>query len=112
MAEVFNRNSVSLTTTNVTDVYQAPNAANTDRAIVLSCMVANKKTGGAVNVTLNVTDSANTVLSAWCAAVPVPASASLEAVPNKLVLKRGEKLRAIAGEANQLEVTISALEII
>ena len=113
MTETFNRASVALTTTSITDAYQAPNIAAGDRAIVLSCMVANKKVGttGSVTVTLTITDSANAVLSTWASAVPIPNSASLEAITNKLVLKRGEKIRATAGEASQLDVTISALEI-
>lgn len=113
MAETFNRASVALTTTSITDVYQAPDIAAADRAIVLSCMVANKKVGttGSVTVTLTITDSANAVLSTWASAVSIPGNASVEHIPNKLVLKRGEKLRATAGEANQLEVTVSSLEI-
>jgi hypothetical protein len=110
MAETFNRNSVSLTTTNATDVYQAPNVAASDRAIVLSCMVANKK-AAAVTVLLTVTDSANASLSVFAPTVTIPANSGLECVVNKLILKQGEKLRATAGEASQLEVTVSALEI-
>ncbi len=110
MAETFNRVGTSLTTTSITDVYQAPNVASTNRAIVLSCMVANKK-AAAVNITLQITDSTNVGISTWAYSVPVPSNSSLESVVNKLVLKNGEKIRATAGEANQLDITVSSLEI-
>ena len=111
MAEVFNRTSAVLTTTTITDVYQAPNIANTDRAIVLSCLVANVNGTANTAVTLTLTDSADAALSRIVSTVVVPADATLEVIPNKLVLKRGEKLRATAQNASYLEVTVSALEI-
>jgi hypothetical protein len=111
MAETFNRASVALTTTSITDVYQAPNVADTDRAIVLSCLVANVDGTNAADITITITNSANTVVSRIANTIGVPADASLEVIPNKLVLKRGEKLRATASVASRLEVTISALEI-
>lgn len=110
MAEAFNRASASLSTASITDVYQAPNSASTNRALVLSCMVTNKK-NAAVNITLQITDSSNVGISTWVSALAVPANSSLESVPNKMVLKNGEKIRATAGEANQLDVTVSSLEI-
>ena len=111
MAETFNRASVALTTTTITDVYQAPNLASTDRAIVLSCLVANVNGTAGTDVTLTITDSANTVLSRIANTITVPADATLEAIPNKLVLKQGEKIRATALNSSYLDVTVSALEI-
>lgn len=111
MAESFNRASVALTTNTITDVYQAPNIAATDRAIVLSCLVANVDGSVPCDITLTITDSSNTVISRIASTVSVPPDASLEAIVNKLILKRGEKIRATASTANDLEVTVSALEI-
>lgn len=111
MAETFNRNSVALTTTNITDVFQAPNVADADRAIVLSCLVANIDGANAADITITITNSANVVIARIASTIGVPADASLEVIQNKLVLKRGEKLRATASVANRLEVTVSALEI-
>ncbi len=111
MAETFNRASVALSTSSITDIYQAPNIASTDRAIVLSCLVANVNGSAASDVTLTITDSANTVISRIASTITVPADATLEAIPNKLVLKRGEKIRATALNAGYLEITVSALEI-
>lgn len=111
MAETFNRNSVKLTTTTITDAYQAPNVASTDRAIVLSCMVANVDPSVACDITVAITDASNVEVAKIANTITVPAKATLEIVANKLVLKRGEKLRATASIANDLEVTVSALEI-
>jgi hypothetical protein len=111
MAETFNRASVALATATITDVYQAPNTANTDRAIVLSCLVANVNGFANTAVTIDITDSANTAVAKIVSTVVVPADATLEVIPNKLVLKRGEKLRATAQNASHLDVTVSALEI-
>jgi hypothetical protein len=111
MAETFNRASVALTTTSITDVYQAPNVADTDRAIVLSCMVANVDGANPCDITLTITNSSNTAVAKIANTISIPPDATLEAIPNKLILKRGEKIRATAGTASDLEVTVSALEL-
>lgn len=111
MAETFNSASVALATTNITDVYQAPNAANSDRAIVLSCLVSNVDGVTSAVITVDITDSSNVKVGNIASTITVPADASLELIQNKLVLKRGQKLRATAGSANDLEVTVSTLEI-
>ena len=111
MAETFNRASAALTTTSITDVYQAPNVANSDRAVVLSCLVANVDGTNAADITLTITDSTDTAIAKIANTIQVPADSTLEAIPNKLILKRGEKIRATASAASDLEVTVSALEI-
>ena len=111
MAETFNNASVKLTTTNTTDIYQAPTGNAADRAIVLSCLVANVDGSVASGITLAVTDASNNVLSTLVSTVSVPSDASLEVLQNKLVLKQSQKIRATATTASDLEVTLSALEI-
>lgn len=111
MPDTFNRASVALTTTTITDVYQAPNVAATDRAIVLSCLVANVDGINNATVTIDITNSSNTAIAKIANTISVPADSSLEVVANKLVLKQGEKLRATASAGGDLEVTVSALEI-
>jgi hypothetical protein len=111
MPETFNNASVKLATTSVTDLYQAPTGNAADRAIVLSCLVANVDGTSAADITITVTDSSNTVLSTLASTIAVPADASLEVIANKLVLKQSQKIRAAASAANDLEVTLSALEI-
>lgn len=111
MADSFNRVAAALTTTSITDVYTAPNNASTDRAIVLSCLVANIDGTSPADITITITDGSNNVISRLASTISVPPDASLEIIANKLVLKNGEKLRATAGTASDLEVTVSALEI-
>jgi hypothetical protein len=111
MAETFNNASVKLTTTNATDLYQAPTSAATDRAIVLSCVVANVDGSNAAGITITLTDGSDAVLSTLASTVSVPADASLEVVANKVVMKQSQKLRATATAADDLEITVSTLEI-
>lgn len=111
MAETFNRASVALSTTSITDVYQAPTANATDRAIVLSCLVANVDGINNASITLDITNSGNTGIAKIANTITVPADASIECIPNKLVLKQGEKIRATASAGGDLEVTVSVLEI-
>ena len=111
MAETFNNASVKLTTTSATDVYQAPTANAADRAIVLSCLVANVDGTSSAEITITVTDGSDVVQSTLANTIVVPADASLEVIANKLVLKQSQKIRATAGTASDLEVTLSALEI-
>lgn len=111
MAETFNNASVKLTSTNATDIYQAPTGNAADRAIVLSCLVANVDGTNNADITLTVTDGSNTVQSTLASTITVPADSSLEVIANKLILKQSQKVRATASAANDLEVTLSALEI-
>jgi hypothetical protein len=111
MAETFNRTGVKLSTTDVTDAYQAPNVADADRAVVLSIMVANVDASDSADITVSITDASNTEVTKIANTIQVPSKASLEVVANKVVLKRGEKIRATASAANRLDVTVSALEI-
>jgi hypothetical protein len=111
MAETFNNASVKLTSTAATDIYQAPTSNAGDRAIVLSCLVANVDGTNNADVTITVTDGSNAVLSTLASTITVPADASLEVVANKVILKQSQKIRATAAVANDLEVTLSALEI-
>jgi hypothetical protein len=111
MAETFNRASVALSTTSITDVYQAPNVASTDRAVVLSCLVANVDGVNAAGITIDITNSSNAAIAKIANTITVPADASVELIANKVVLKQGEKLRATASAGGDLEVTVSVLEI-
>lgn len=111
MPQTFNRASVALSTTSITDVYQAPDVAAADRAIVLSCLAANIEGISPVDLTLTITNSADAAIARIASTISVPPDATLECIPNKLVLKRGEKIRATAANASRLEITVSALEL-
>lgn len=108
MAETFNRASTILSTTSITDVYTVPSGAT---AVVMGCVVANVDGTNAAGITVDITTSLNAAIAKLAYLISVPAKASVELVANKVVLKSGEKLRATASAASDLEVTVSVLEI-
>jgi len=111
MAETFNNALVDLSTTSITDIYQAPTGNAADITVTLSCLVANVHATDNCDVTVTITDGSNTALGTIANAVEVPINSSLEIVTNKLVLKQSQKIRATASVASALNITVSALEI-
>jgi hypothetical protein len=110
VANIFNNAQVQLSSTSLTDVYQAPTGTG-NVAVVLSTVAANVNGTASVDFTLAKTDSANTLQSYILFTTPVPNDTSLECISNKVVLKAGEKLRAQASTSNYIHVTVSTLEI-
>jgi 3D (Asp-Asp-Asp) domain-containing protein len=110
MPNTFNNAQAQLSSTSVTDVYQAP-ATTGNTAVVLSVLCANVNGTSSADISIIKTDSSNTIQSYLAFTIPVPADTSLEVVANKIILKAGEKLRAQASASNFINVTISALEI-
>lgn len=91
-----------------TDVYTVP-AATT--AIVIGCQVANV---GSVANALDFwwTDaSAADAVTMLGDAVSVPPAAAYEPIGGKLVLEAGDKLRGLSGNDDELEATVSVLEL-
>jgi hypothetical protein len=110
MAEAFSNSGVKLTTTGYTDLYQAPASAGA-KAVVLSSLAANASGIASVTYSVDLTDSANTVVATIAKNIAVPANATLELIPNKVVLTSGQKLRGAAGTASGINVVTSVLEI-
>jgi 3D (Asp-Asp-Asp) domain-containing protein len=110
MPNTFNNAQAQLSSTSVTDVYQAP-ATTGNTAVVLSVLCANVNGTASADISIIKTNSSNTIQSYLAFTIPVPADTSLEVVANKIILKAGEKLRAQASASNFINVTISALEI-
>ena len=78
---------------------------------MLSCLVANVDGSNTAGITITLTDGSNNVLSTLASTVTIPNDSSLEIIANKVVMKQSQKLRATASAANDLEITVSALEI-
>ena len=110
MANTFNNATVNSVTTSMTDMYVAP-ASSGAVSIVLSVLAANVNGSASADFTLALTDSSNTILSYITFTIPVPQDTTLECVSNKVVLKAGQKLRALASSSSFFNVTVSALEI-
>jgi hypothetical protein len=111
MANTFNNTQVKLSSTNVTDLYQAPSDSGAV-SIILSIMVSNVDGTNSADISVIKATSGNTEVSRLAHTIPVPPDTSLEIVANKLVLKASEKLRVQASAADDLEVTLSCLEIV
>lgn len=109
MANTFNNAQLAATTV-MTDIYQAPTGAG-NVSIVLSCVAANINGTASADFTLAKTDSSNNIQSYIAYTIPVPNDTSLECIPNKVVLKAGEKLRALASANVYIQATASVLEV-
>jgi len=108
MPEVFQRTSLAVTSTEA-DAYTCPSATT---AVVLSCLIANVDGTNSDDITAKVTDNSNSEQSRIASTITVPADASLELIPNKLVIEAGEKLRLTgAATSGRLSATVSILEI-
>ena len=91
-----------------TDVYTVP-AATT--AIVIGCQVANVGTGSNELEFWWTDDSDADAVTYLGDKVIVPAAAAYEPIGGKLVLEAGDKLRGISENDDELEATVSVLEL-
>jgi hypothetical protein len=107
MAETF-KNVRAVLADTATDVYTVPSATT---AIVIGCQVAN------VGSTSNELDfwwtdsSAADAVTMLGDAIVVPSAAAYEPIGGKLVLEAGDKLRGLSETDDELEATVSVLEI-
>lgn len=107
MAETF-KNVRKVLNDSATDIYTVP-AATT--AIVIGCQVANV---GATSNELDFywTDSSAADAATYLGdAVVVPAAAAYEPIGGKLVLEAGDKLVGVSETDDELEATVSVLEL-
>jgi hypothetical protein len=106
MAETFQTVNVALG--NVADavVYTCP-AATT--AIVIHCQVANVDGTNAADLNIDMNDGST--VAALVSTLSVPADSAVNPIGGKLVLEAADELRAWAGAASDLELTLSLLEI-
>jgi hypothetical protein len=91
-----------------TDVYTVPSATT---AIVIGCQVAN--VGAAANeLEFWWTDDSNADAVTYLGdKVVVPVAAAYEPIGGKLVLEAGDKLRGLSETDDELEVSVSVLEL-
>lgn len=111
MAELFNRASVQNIGLTYQDIYQAPNVADTNRSALISIYCCNKAIT-ATDITLAITNSSNTIQALLASTITIPVDGSWEAVANRVVLLRGEKIRALASATNAIDITISCVEVV
>lgn len=106
MAETFQTVNVALGNTADAVVYTCP-AATT--AIVIHCQVANVDGTNAADLNIDMNDGS--VVAALVSTLSVPADSAVNPIGGKLVLEAADELRAWAGAASDLELTLSVLEI-
>ena len=105
MAETFQTVNVALGNTADAVVYAATGVT----AIVIHCQVANVDGTNAAD--LNIDHNDGSVVAALVSTLSVPADSAVNPIGGKLVLEDGDELRAWAGAASDLEMTLSILEI-
>ena len=106
MAEAFQAVNVALGNSADAVVYTCP-ASTT--AIVIHCQVANVDGTNAAD--LNIDHNDGSTVSALVSTLAVPADTAVNPIGGKLVLEAADTLRAWAGAASDLELTLSVLEI-
>ena len=106
MAETFKAVNVALGNSADAVVYTCP-ASTT--AIVIHCQVANVDGTNAADLNIDHNDGSTT--AALVSTLSVPADSAVNPIGGKLVLEAADTLRAWAGTASDLELTLSILEI-
>ena len=111
MAETFNNAKAALTTS-AASVYQAPNNASTDRAVVISLRCVNVDGTNAANVFAYVANSSDVEQIKLAHELSLPADSVLElAGTSNIILLQGEKIFMSASANSVIEVFVSSLEI-
>ena len=106
MANSFINKKVDLTTTDNTTLYTVP-AANT--AVVKSILVS-EDAGSGTTITVTLTDSSSNVFSLFKTKT-ISSNTTTELLTQPLVMEEKEILKVQAGEANELHVIASILQI-
>ena len=111
MASKFTASGVSLVNTSGTiTAYQAPNFTNASgSAIILSSLIGNAYDGDFL-ATLDIRQG-STYISTIIDQVIIPSGASLETIPNKIVLLSGQSIALTANISGKISTTTSVLEI-
>lgn len=106
MAETFQTVNVALGSSADAVVYTCPGSTT---AIVIHCQVANVDGTNAADLNIDMNDGS--VVAALVSTLSVPADTAVNPIGGKLVLEAADELRAWAGAASDLEMTLSILEI-
>ena len=106
MAETFKAVNVALGNSADAVVYTCPGSTT---AIVIHCQVANVDGTNAADLNIDHNDGSTT--AALVSTLSVPADTAVNPIGGKLVLEAADTLRAWAGAASDLEMTLSILEI-
>ena len=108
MAEAFQTVNTALGSSADAVVYTCPASKI---AVVIHCQVANVDGTNAADLNIDLHDTSASSAKAVVSTLSVPADSAVNPIGGKLVLEAADELRAWAGAASDLEMTLSVLEI-
>ena len=106
MANSFINKKVDLTTTDLTSLYTVPTAKT---AVVKSLLVANDS-GSGCNIDITLVDASGNIFTLFKTKT-IATVTTTELLTQPLVMEESEVLKVQAGDANELHVIASILEI-
>ena len=106
MANSYINKKVDLTTTDNTTLYTVPTAS----AAIIKSLLACNDAGSACTLTVTITDTASNVFKAYNLK-SIDSNATAELLDKPLVLQESEVLKIQAGDANELHVIASIMEV-
>ena len=106
MANTFLNAKSDLTTTNLTTVYTVPSATT---AIIKSILISDDS-GSGTTIDVTLVDASSNIFSLFKAKA-VGANTTVELLTQPLILEENEALKVQAGDANELHVVASILEV-
>ena len=106
MANSFKNKKVDLTTTDLTTLYTVPSATTT----VIKSILVSDDAGSGTTITVTLVDSSGAVFSLFKTKT-ISGNATTELLSQPLVMEESEILKVQAGDANELHVIASILEI-
>ena len=106
MANSFKNKKVDLTTTDNTTLYTVPTATTT----VVKSILVSEDAGSGTTITVTLVDASSNIFSLFKTKT-ISGNTTTELLTNPLVMEESEILKVQAGDANELHVIASILEI-
>ena len=106
MANSFKNKKVDLTTTDLTTLYTVPNATTT----VVKSILVSEDAGSGTTITVTLVDANSNIFSLFKTKT-ISGNTTTELLSQPLVMEESEVLKVQAGDANELHVIASILEI-
>ena len=106
MANSFINKKADLTTTDLTTLYTVPSA----KTAVIKSILVSEDAGSGTTITVTLVDSSSNIFS-LLKTKTISGNATTELLSQPLVMEESEILKVQAGDANELHVIASILEI-
>jgi hypothetical protein len=96
-------------TTSFQDVYTPPNGVAVVSILSIICC---NRASTATDLTIALTNSANTILSHISFTIPIPVGSSFVPISSPIIVKSDQKLRALASQSGVMDMLISCSEFL